>query len=111
MGNHYVLMTRVVLVLLCRVRRKDDDLKAGVGGQRGMGIHTRWVKDKEAQADSSTPSEAASSAEHLVQSWRECRSLVTRNISLRALNSLARDLTHRQTLACLPDIFRNGTSF
>lgn len=47
--------------LVCRVRRKDDDLKAGVGGQRGMGIHTRWVKEREAQAESSTPSEAASS--------------------------------------------------
>lgn len=32
--------------LVCRVRRKDDDLKAGVGGQRGMGMHTRWVKDQ-----------------------------------------------------------------
>ncbi|KAJ7246179.1 YT521-B-like domain-containing protein [Mycena rebaudengoi] len=26
--------------LVCRVRRKDDDLRAGVGGQRGMGMHT-----------------------------------------------------------------------
>ncbi|KAJ7075811.1 hypothetical protein B0H15DRAFT_791383 [Mycena belliarum] len=32
--------------LLCRVRRKDDDLRAGVGGQRGIGMHTRWVKEK-----------------------------------------------------------------
>lgn len=32
--------------LVCRVRRKDDDLKAGVGGQRGMGIHTSWIKEK-----------------------------------------------------------------
>ena len=31
--------------LVCRVRRLDDDLKAGVGGQRGMGIHTKWIKD------------------------------------------------------------------
>jgi hypothetical protein len=30
---------------VCRVRRKDDDLKAGVGGQRGMGVHTRWIKE------------------------------------------------------------------
>ncbi|KAF7290223.1 hypothetical protein MIND_01335800 [Mycena indigotica] len=35
--------------LVCRVRRKDDDLKAGVGGQRGMGMHTRWVKAKRAK--------------------------------------------------------------
>ena len=26
--------------LVCRVRRKDDDLMAGVGGQRGTGMHT-----------------------------------------------------------------------
>jgi hypothetical protein len=29
------------------VRRKDDDLRAGVGGQRGIGMHTRWVKAKQ----------------------------------------------------------------
>jgi hypothetical protein len=33
--------------LVCRVRRKDDDLRAGVGGQRGIGMHTRWVKAKQ----------------------------------------------------------------
>jgi len=32
--------------LVCRVRRKDDDLKAGVGGQRGMGMHTKWIKEQ-----------------------------------------------------------------
>ncbi|KAJ7028437.1 YT521-B-like domain-containing protein [Mycena alexandri] len=32
--------------LVCRVRRKDDDLRAGVGGQRGMGMHRGWVRDK-----------------------------------------------------------------
>jgi hypothetical protein len=52
--------------LVCRVRRKDDDLKAGVGGQRGMGIHTLWVKEKGAMVgdeEAATPStsEAASS--------------------------------------------------
>ncbi|KAG5653752.1 hypothetical protein H0H81_010839 [Sphagnurus paluster] len=34
--------------LLCRVRKKDDDLKAGVGGQRGSGIHTKWIKEQKA---------------------------------------------------------------
>ncbi|CAE6347905.1 unnamed protein product [Rhizoctonia solani] len=37
--------------LVCRVRRKDDDLRAGVGGQRGMGMHTRWVLDQERRMD------------------------------------------------------------
>ncbi|EJC97872.1 uncharacterized protein FOMMEDRAFT_23945 [Fomitiporia mediterranea MF3/22] len=32
--------------LVCRVRGKEEDLKAGVGGQRGTGIHTRWVKEQ-----------------------------------------------------------------
>jgi RNA recognition motif-containing protein len=31
--------------LVCRVRKKDDDLKAGVGGQRGVGMHSKWVKN------------------------------------------------------------------
>jgi hypothetical protein len=39
--------------LVCRVRRKDDDLKAGVGAQRGMGVHARWVKDQKAKAEDS----------------------------------------------------------
>jgi hypothetical protein len=33
--------------LLCRVRRKDDDPRAGVGGQRGSGMHTKLVKAKQ----------------------------------------------------------------
>jgi hypothetical protein len=37
--------------LVCRERRKDDDLKAGVGGQRGMGVHTRWVKDQKGKGE------------------------------------------------------------
>jgi hypothetical protein len=40
--------------LVCRVRRKDDDLKAGVGGQRGVGLHVKWVQEK-AKAATTTP--------------------------------------------------------
>jgi hypothetical protein len=36
--------------LVCRVRRKDDDLKAGVGGQRGVGMHVQWIKDQKGKA-------------------------------------------------------------
>ncbi|CAK5283821.1 unnamed protein product [Mycena citricolor] len=32
--------------LVCRMRKHEDDLNAGVGGQRGMGLHKKWVKDK-----------------------------------------------------------------
>lgn len=55
--------------LVCRVRRKDDDLKAGVGGQRGMGMHTKWIQaqkakareQKQAQSDKSTSDDPATS--------------------------------------------------
>ena len=29
--------------MVCRIRRKDDDLRAGVGAQRGTGMHRDWV--------------------------------------------------------------------
>ncbi|KAJ7256853.1 YT521-B-like domain-containing protein [Mycena haematopus] len=50
--------------LVCRVRRKDDDLRAGVGGQRGSGMHMRWVKAKQKaglSADDSGSSMASAS--------------------------------------------------
>ena len=42
--------------LVCRVRRKEDDLMSGVGAQRGSGMHIKWVKEQKikvqrAQAD------------------------------------------------------------
>ncbi|KAI6006464.1 YT521-B-like domain-containing protein [Pisolithus marmoratus] len=30
--------------LVCRARRREDDLRAGVGGQRGMGVHTEYIR-------------------------------------------------------------------
>ncbi|THV01827.1 hypothetical protein K435DRAFT_925178 [Dendrothele bispora CBS 962.96] len=45
--------------LVCRVR-KDSNLKAGVGGQRGVGMHAKWVKDqkgKEKPVESSDQSD------------------------------------------------------
>ena len=33
--------------LLCRVRGEGDDLRAGVGGQRGQGMHRKWVAEQE----------------------------------------------------------------
>ncbi|RSH94142.1 hypothetical protein EHS25_003945 [Saitozyma podzolica] len=32
--------------MVCRVRRKDDELRAGVGAQRGTGMHRDWVKQQ-----------------------------------------------------------------
>ena len=37
--------------LVCRVRKKEDDLTAGVGGQRGSGIHTNWIKEQKAKQE------------------------------------------------------------
>ncbi|KAG8885632.1 hypothetical protein FRB98_001725 [Tulasnella sp. 332] len=30
--------------LVCRRRRKDDDLRSGVAAQRGWGLHTNWIR-------------------------------------------------------------------
>lgn len=35
--------------LVCRVRHKEDDLRAGVGGQRGVGVHTRYIREQAQQ--------------------------------------------------------------
>ena len=32
--------------LVCRVRKRTDDLRAGVGGQRGVGLHMKWVQEQ-----------------------------------------------------------------
>lgn len=34
--------------LVCRIRRRTDDLKAGVGAQRGSAMHVKWVKEQRA---------------------------------------------------------------
>lgn len=46
--------------LVCRVRGREDDLKAGVGGQRGAGMHVRWVKDKKMREREATRGRSAS---------------------------------------------------
>lgn len=33
--------------LVCRVRKKDDDTKTGVGAQRGKGFHREWLNEQE----------------------------------------------------------------
>ena len=38
--------------LVCRVRRREDELMAGVGGQRGSSMHIKWVKKQKAKCDS-----------------------------------------------------------
>ncbi|TFY77703.1 hypothetical protein EWM64_g6309 [Hericium alpestre] len=36
--------------LVCRIRKPTDDLRSGVGGQRGMGMHTKWVNEQKGKA-------------------------------------------------------------
>ncbi|KAJ6527733.1 YT521-B-like domain-containing protein, partial [Mycena capillaripes] len=55
--------------LLCRKRRKEDELHAGVGGQRGRGMHTRAVKLKQkagqnVEQDQDFASSASASGSH-----------------------------------------------
>lgn len=55
--------------LVCRVRAREDDLKAGVGGQRGAGVHVRMVKDQKAKARATASpgeSEAVTSSDDLL---------------------------------------------
>ncbi|GJJ13462.1 hypothetical protein Clacol_007716 [Clathrus columnatus] len=40
--------------LVCRVRRKEDDLEAGVGAQRYRGMHTRWVAEQRERKERET---------------------------------------------------------
>ncbi|KAK0528657.1 hypothetical protein OC835_004578 [Tilletia horrida] len=35
------------LPMICRIRKKDDEERAGVAGQRGRGMHVEWVKEHE----------------------------------------------------------------
>ena len=36
--------------LVCRVRKRADDLKAGVGAQRGRSMHVKWIKEQRERA-------------------------------------------------------------
>ncbi|KAI0295676.1 YT521-B-like domain-containing protein [Multifurca ochricompacta] len=36
--------------LVCRIRRRTDDLMAGVGAQRGNAMHVKWIKEQKSKA-------------------------------------------------------------
>ncbi|WVO17263.1 hypothetical protein L204_104955 [Cryptococcus depauperatus] len=48
--------------MVCRVRRKDDDLRSGVGAQRGTGMHRDWVKKQKEQEKVASQSAVFASA-------------------------------------------------
>ncbi|TFY65816.1 hypothetical protein EVG20_g5272 [Dentipellis fragilis] len=59
--------------LVCRIRRPTDDLRSGVGGQRGMGIHAKWVREQKQKAgkeppNAGSPEEVAARIESLALS-------------------------------------------
>ncbi|EMD39790.1 hypothetical protein CERSUDRAFT_112057 [Gelatoporia subvermispora B] len=49
--------------LVCRVRSRNDDLKAGVGGQRGAGIHVRWIREQKEKAQEEARRRSTSSSD------------------------------------------------
>jgi hypothetical protein len=63
--------------LVCRVRRREDDLMAGVGGQRGSSMHIKWIKEQKASNDSRWIGEADVST----------HSNVSRSVSIASTNS------------------------
>lgn len=62
-------------MLVCKVRRSADDLKSGVGGQRGTGMHRQWVKEQRklqhSQSGSLTDASQSDSASVSSQSVQE----------------------------------------
>ena len=73
--------------LVCRVRRKDDDLKAGVGGQRGTGMHTRWVKEQKQKAQEKTTTHDQSVSDHSSMSSPSIMEQLANGISNFSLSS------------------------
>ncbi|KAG6336881.1 hypothetical protein ID866_2207 [Astraeus odoratus] len=49
--------------LVCRARRKEDDLRSGVGGQRGMGVHTEYIRRQRRRQEREKVEEHASTGE------------------------------------------------
>ncbi|KIJ64608.1 hypothetical protein HYDPIDRAFT_89999 [Hydnomerulius pinastri MD-312] len=47
--------------LVCRARRKEDDLRAGVGGQRGMGVHMQYIRKMRQRSNEQAEDEQPSS--------------------------------------------------
>lgn len=49
--------------MVCRIRHKDDDLRAGVGAQRGVGMHRSWVDQHRQERQQSTVSPKSAALE------------------------------------------------
>ncbi|KAJ9095806.1 hypothetical protein QFC19_007420 [Naganishia cerealis] len=53
---------------LCRIRKADDDLKSGVGGQRGAGLHVKYIKDLRAKENADSSVQKSQIADTIVSS-------------------------------------------
>ncbi|KAJ7628325.1 YT521-B-like domain-containing protein [Roridomyces roridus] len=95
--------------LLCRVRGNSDDLRAGVGGQRGTGLHEEWVKkqgESPKQASSqpsiaSTPSNASTTAsflDHFPQRFFILKSLTQHDIDTSVCSGLWATQLHNEDI-------------
>ncbi|KAF8651947.1 hypothetical protein AX16_004590 [Volvariella volvacea WC 439] len=54
--------------LVCRIRRPDDHYKSGVAGQRGTGMHTKWVREKKQGTPGRHDNHARSASESRISS-------------------------------------------
>lgn len=63
----------------------DDDLRAGVGGQRGLGMHTRWIKERKEREQQHSPDPSSPSGSLASISERMTAAISTLSISSDAL--------------------------
>ncbi|KAJ7094233.1 YT521-B-like domain-containing protein [Mycena crocata] len=95
--------------LVCRVRRKDDDLRAGVGGQRGIGLHRGWVKAKEKEKlKAADDSASVSSTSDTGTSSSDAAHSLAQSVSALSLGSSSGD-EHRTRPAPRPQAGSNSS--
>ena len=70
--------------LVCRIRKKEEEIKSGVGAQRGLGFHRKWVKEHAAERAASSSAENGSTS---VSTW------TTSSETSRQVASLSESLT------------------
>ncbi|CAK5265057.1 unnamed protein product [Mycena citricolor] len=80
--------------LVCRVRGREEDLQAGVGIQRGMGLHKEWVDAQRSHGDVDrldSPISDASTSSSFLQTHFPQRFFVLKSHSRRELDRSVAD--------------------
>ncbi|KAJ7774157.1 hypothetical protein DFH07DRAFT_120897 [Mycena maculata] len=100
-------------ILVCRVRGTEQDLRAGVGGQRGMGLHKQWGQGPGTDAAKKSPRTGrgrgawpASVRARAGASPQASSSITSRSASSYSSHSRRTSSTRACAAACGP---RNGT--